>query len=157
MGDGLMPPALCGSVLRHDTGFLLWWLWCIGGFLENLVVLNNWQTWPIWNSVQEMNVFLSSTLLELRKMYMMGLHSWRFWFKSGLKGEGEAVDIFLSFPNYFSQDPFCLQSETHKRINYSPHPLDKCFLFTFKVFKDSWHIVMTSFTNVMLREGFSLP
>ena len=62
-------------------------------------------------------MFLSSTLLELRKMYMNGSSSWRYWFKSGLKGEGEAVDMFVNFPKCFSWAPFSLPSETHKGRN----------------------------------------
>ena len=63
-----------------------------------------WKTWLYWTCnrsglygiLYEINVFLNSTLLELRKMYMTGFSSWRFWFKSGLKGKGEAVDMFGS-------------------------------------------------------------
>lgn len=81
---------------------------------------------------------------------MTGFSSWRFWFKSGLKGKGEAVDMFGNLPQMFlMSSPFSLPSETRKEeMNYSPHPFDKCFIFTLKVFKDRQHIVMTSFFNL---------
>lgn len=47
-------------------------------------------------------------------MCMTGFSSWRFWFKSGLKGEGEAVEVFINFPKCFSWAPYSLSSETHK-------------------------------------------
>lgn len=82
-----------------------------------------WKTWLYWTSnrsgpygilYKRLMFFLSSTLLELRKMCMTGFSSWRFLFKSGLKGEGEAVDVFVNFPKFFSWAPYSLSSETHK-------------------------------------------
>ena len=42
----------------------------------------------------------------------------------------------------------CQVRLTREEKNYSPHPFDKRFIFTFKVFKDSQHIVMTCFFNL---------